>query len=111
MTLKIPTIAGFIVAGMLVGPKGLGLVNDMHQVKVLAEIGVALLLFGIGLEFPLDRLRRLWRLVLIGGLIQIGIANLLTVVIGVYDLISIPIAIAVAMFWNYFLNNWWTWKP
>ncbi len=71
--LKIPAIAGFIVAGMLVGPKGLGLVNDLHQVKVLAEIGVTLLLFGIGLEFPLDRLRRLWKLILIGGFIQVGL--------------------------------------
>lgn len=71
---KIPTIAGFIVAGMLVGPKGLGLVNDMHQVKMLAEIGVTLLLFGIGMEFPLNRLRRLWKLVLIGGFIQVGLS-------------------------------------
>ncbi len=71
---KIPTIAGFILAGMLVGPKGLGLVDDMHQVQVLAEIGVTLLLFGIGLEFPLDRLRRLWRPVLIGGFIQVGLS-------------------------------------
>jgi CPA2 family monovalent cation:H+ antiporter-2 len=71
--LKIPTIAGFIVAGMLVGPKGLGLVDDLHQVKVLAEIGVTLLLFGIGMELPLDRLRRLWRPVLIGGFIQVGV--------------------------------------
>ncbi|MBU8933320.1 MAG: cation:proton antiporter [candidate division Zixibacteria bacterium] len=71
--LKIPTIAGFIVAGMFVGPKGLGLVNDIHQVEVLAEIGVTLLLFGIGLEFPLDRLRRLWKLILIGGFIQVGL--------------------------------------
>ena len=71
--LKIPTIAGFIVAGMLVGPKGLGLVTDIHQVKVLAEIGVTLLLFGIGLELPLDRLRRLWRPVLIGGFFQVGL--------------------------------------
>ncbi len=71
---KIPTIAGFIVAGILVGPKGLGLVNDIHQVQLLAEIGVTLLLFGIGLEFPLDRLRRLWKLVLIGGFIQVGLS-------------------------------------
>ena len=70
---KIPTIAGFIVSGILVGPKGLGLVSDIHQVHVLAEIGVTLLLFGIGLEFPLDRLRRLWKLVIIGGFIQVGL--------------------------------------
>ncbi len=79
--LKIPTIAGFILAGMMAGPKGLGLVNDMHQVHVLAEIGVALLLFGIGLELPLTRLRRLWRPVLIGGFIQVGLTIIITFLI------------------------------
>ncbi len=85
---KIPTIAGFIVAGMVVGPKGLGFVNDMHQVQVLAEIGVTLLLFGIGLEFPLDRLRRLWKIILIGGFIQVGLS------IGVSFLIAKYIGLA-----------------
>ncbi len=68
---KIPAIAGFIVAGILAGPRGLSLVDDIHQVEMLAEIGVALLLFGIGLELPLNRLRRLWKLVLVGGFIQV----------------------------------------
>ncbi|MEA3297492.1 MAG: cation:proton antiporter [candidate division Zixibacteria bacterium] len=78
---KIPTIAGFIVAGILVGPKGCGLVNDMHQVQMLSEIGVTLLLFGIGLELPLDRLRRLWKPVLIGGFIQVGLSISITFLI------------------------------
>lgn len=69
----IPTIAGFIVAGILVGPKSLGLIADVDEVALLAEVGVALLLFGIGLELSLDRLRRLWRSVLIGGALQVGI--------------------------------------
>ena len=47
----------------------------------------------------------------IGGLIQIGVANLFAVIIGVNDLIAVLIGIAVATLWNYFLNNWWTWKP
>ena len=69
--LKIPTIAGFILAGMLVGPKGLGLVTDIHQVELLAEIGVTLLLFGIGLDLPLDGLLRIWRPFLIVCVIQV----------------------------------------
>lgn len=71
--LGIPTIAGFIAAGMIVGPKALGLINDVDQVSLLAEVGIALLLFGIGLELSLERLRRLWRPVLIGGSLQVGI--------------------------------------
>lgn len=48
---------------------------------------------------------------IIGGLIQIGIANLFAVTIGINDLIAVLVGIAVATLWNYFLNNWWTWKP
>jgi CPA2 family monovalent cation:H+ antiporter-2 len=70
--LHVPSIAGFIVAGMVVGPHALGLIQDLHQVEMLAEIGVVLLLFGIGLELSLDRVRRLWRLILLGGGVQVG---------------------------------------
>ncbi|KAA3630885.1 MAG: sodium:proton exchanger, partial [Calditrichaeota bacterium] len=59
---KLPSIAGFILSGLLVGPNGLGWINDTHQVEMLAEIGVALLLFGIGVELSLDKLKKIWRL-------------------------------------------------
>ena len=65
--LRVPSIAGYIVAGVLVGPGVLGLVSDVHEVEVLAEVGVVLLLFGIGLELSPERIRRLWRAVVIGG--------------------------------------------
>ncbi|MFH1372962.1 MAG: cation:proton antiporter [bacterium] len=74
--LKLPSIAGFILAGIIVGPQGLGLINDVHQVEVLAEVGVALLLFGIGLELSLEKLRRLWKLILTGGFLQVGLSVL-----------------------------------
>lgn len=72
--LKLPSIAGLIVVGIIVGPHSLGIINDVHQVEVLAEIGVALLLFGIGLELSLEKLRRLWKLILVGGLIQVSLS-------------------------------------
>ena len=72
----VPPIAGFIVAGTLVGPHGFGLIHDLHQVEVLAEVGVVLLLFGIGLELSLERLRRLWQPILIGGTLQVGLTIL-----------------------------------
>ena len=50
----IPTIAGFILAGMIVGPKAFGIIADVEQVSLLAEVGIALLLFGIGLELSLE---------------------------------------------------------
>jgi CPA2 family monovalent cation:H+ antiporter-2 len=46
--LRVPSIAGYIIAGVLVGPGALGIVSDVHEVEVLAEVGVGLLLFGIG---------------------------------------------------------------
>ena len=73
--LKLPSIAGFILSGIIVGPQGLGLITDVHQVEVLAEIGVALLLFGIGAELALKKLQRLWKLVVVGGLLQVGLTT------------------------------------
>ena len=69
----VPTIAGFILAGVLVGPNALGLIKDVHSVETLAEVGVVLLLFGIGLELSPEKMKRLWRLVLLGGALQVGI--------------------------------------
>ncbi len=70
--LQVPAIAGFIVAGTAVGPHALGLVQDLQQVEILAELGVVLLLFGIGLELSLDRVRQLWRLIAVGGGMQVA---------------------------------------
>jgi CPA2 family monovalent cation:H+ antiporter-2 len=70
--LQMPSIAGFIVAGTVVGPNALGLVQDLHQVEILAELGVVLLLFGIGLEISLSRVRRLLRPIAVGGAVQVG---------------------------------------
>ncbi len=73
--LRVPSIAGFILTGVLAGPTALGLIDDTHQVEVLAEVGVILLLFGIGLELSLDRLRRLWKAILLGGSVQVGLTT------------------------------------
>ncbi len=74
--LRIPSIVGFIVAGMLAGPDGLKLVGSEHNVEVLAEFGVVALLFTIGLEFSLRTLLQMKRSVLLGGGIQVAISIL-----------------------------------
>ncbi|MCI0572038.1 MAG: cation:proton antiporter, partial [Myxococcaceae bacterium] len=74
----LPAIAGFIVAGALVGPSGLGLVEDSEHIESLAEVGVVLLLFSIGLEFSVARLKRLWRPLTLGGGLQVGLTVLAT---------------------------------
>jgi len=70
---RLPAVTGLLIAGALVGPSGLGIVRDAHSMHVLAEIGVVLLLFGIGLEFSLERLRQIAKLVTIGGSLQVGL--------------------------------------
>ena len=56
--LRLPTIVGFMITGVLIGPYGLGLIKNVEGIELMAEIGVALLLFTIGLEFSLRRLLR-----------------------------------------------------
>ncbi len=55
--LGLPATAGFLVTGAIAGPYGPGLVSDAHRIEQIAEIGVILLLFAIGLEFSLSRWR------------------------------------------------------
>ncbi len=91
--LKLPALPGFIVAGMILGPNALGLVSDPHRVESLAEVGVILLLFTIGIEFSLSRLKEMGRQVLVGGLGQMGFTVLATVAAGVAFLPSWRVAL------------------
>lgn len=71
--LRLPTLAGLLVAGALVGPSGLALVPDVQEIQILAEVGVVLLLFTVGLEFSLTRLRPVARQIALGGTLQVGL--------------------------------------
>jgi len=79
--LRVPTIVGFLLTGILAGPYGLGLVKAVHEVEILAEVGVVLLLFTIGIEFSLERLLQIKKSVLMGGSIQVLLTLLVTFVI------------------------------
>ena len=70
--LKQPPLIGYLLAGALLGPHGFGLVSDARQVEALAEVGVVLLLFTVGLELSLASLRRLGRFVWGAGSIQVA---------------------------------------
>lgn len=95
--LKIPSIAGFILAGVLIGPHALGLIGDAEHNEILAEVGVALLLFSIGLELSLDKLKRLWQLVLIGGLLQVAVTAAVAWMIGKFAGLPQPQAIMAGL--------------
>ena len=70
---KVVPIAGFLLAGVAIGPYALGLVEDIELVEAAAELGVVLLLFTIGIEFRLEQLNRIRRAIFGGGGLQVGL--------------------------------------
>jgi len=77
---KLPSVIGFLATGIIAGPYGLGLVTDIEIIDILAEIGVILLLFTIGIEFSIKKLLKIKNVVFIGGGLQV-ILTILTVFI------------------------------
>jgi monovalent cation:H+ antiporter-2, CPA2 family len=75
---RLPTVAGLLAAGALLGPYGFGLATSVQSIEVLAEVGVVLLLFSIGLEFSLARLKDIFRQVALGGIVQVGLTTAVT---------------------------------
>jgi CPA2 family monovalent cation:H+ antiporter-2 len=92
--LGVPAIAGFLITGALVGPRAIGLVKNAHDVEILSEVGVVLLLFGIGLELSLDRVKRLWRAVAVAGSLQVG----LTVAVGALFALGLGLPAGASIF-------------
>ena len=76
--LKLPVIAGLVLSGALVGPNGFSIAQDSEAIEVIAEVGVVFLLFTIGLEFSLSKLRHIFRQVALGGLLQVSITAAIT---------------------------------
>lgn len=74
--LKLPSIIGFLVTGILAGPYALAFIKDAHEVEQMAEIGVVLLLFTIGIELSMKELMRIKHLVLWGGGLQVFVTIL-----------------------------------
>lgn len=68
---RLPTLVGFLLTGLVLGPRATGVVSDLHSIELLAEIGVIMLLFTIGVELSLDQVVKLRRTVLLGGALQV----------------------------------------
>ena len=73
--LHVPPIVALLATGVLIGPHGLGWISSVREVELFAEVGVALLLFTIGLEVSIDRLRKLRRALLLGGSVQVSVTT------------------------------------
>jgi CPA2 family monovalent cation:H+ antiporter-2 len=88
--LNLPVLVGYLIAGIIIGPATPGFVADVELSSQLAEIGVMLLMFGVGLHFSLNDLLAVRRIALPGALVQIAVATLL--------------GMAVAAFWDWNLT-------
>ena len=80
---KQPALLGYIVGGAIVGPTGLGLIKELIQVETLAQFGAAFLLFALGVEFSFSELKKVQKISLGGGGLQILLTILVTTVISV----------------------------
>jgi K+:H+ antiporter len=89
--LKLPPLVGYLIAGIIIGPATPGFVADIELSGQLAEIGVMLLMFGVGLHFSLEDLLAVRRIALPGAIVQITVATLL--------------GIAVTSFWGWSLAS------
>lgn len=87
--IKVPALVGYLVAGILIGPATPGFVADVGIAAQLSEIGVMLLMFGVGLHFSLDDLLAVKRIALPGAVVQMGLATVL----------------------GFGLAWWWGWAP
>ena len=72
--LRMPPLVGYLLAGVVIGPATPGFVGDMHLASQLAEIGVILLMFGVGLHFSMADLMSVRRIAIPGAIVQIGVA-------------------------------------
>lgn len=79
--IRLSPIIGFLVTGALIGPAGIGLVGDMDRINLLAQIGVALLVFSLGLEFSLKHFGEIRGVAIGGGILQIVLTTLLVIII------------------------------
>src|SRR5512144_3088974 len=79
--LRLPPLVGYLIAGIIIGPATPGFVADVELSNQLAEIGVMLLMFGVGLHFSLEDLLAVHRIALPGAIVQIVVATLLGIAV------------------------------
>src|SRR5690606_8302968 len=78
--LKVPALVGYLLAGIVIGPATPGFVADVSIASQLSEIGVMLLMFGVGLHFSLADLMAVKRIALPGAVVQMTLATVLGMV-------------------------------
>ena len=79
--IRIPTLVGYLLTGIVAGPFLLGLIHSPHEIELMAELGVVILMFTIGMEFSLKHLLKIRRVVFLGGFIQLSLTALASMVL------------------------------
>jgi CPA2 family monovalent cation:H+ antiporter-2 len=97
---KQPTIVGYLLTGVVAGPFGLRLISDTSAVEILAEVGVALLLFTIGLELSIAKLMRMRQWVLGAGSLQLAATLILVTAI----LLAFQVPLRSTFFWGFLIT-------
>lgn len=98
--LKVPAVAGFLITGMLIGPHALALVKNSADIELIAEIGIVLMIFIVGIEFSLRRLKQIKMLIMKAGGGQVVITILVVVLIS----IAIGFEIQNAVFFGFLVS-------
>ena len=98
--LKLPSVVGFLLTGVLIGPGGLSLIKHTESVDVLAEVGVVMLLFTIGLEFEPSRLKRIQRDFWAGGGLQVSLTTAATMIV----LLLVRVPVREALFYGFLVS-------
>ncbi len=81
--LRQPALLGYLIAGIIIGPYALGLIQSTGNIQILATIGVVLLLFTLGIEYSFRELRRVRNVAIFGGVVQIVVTTALGVFLGI----------------------------
>jgi monovalent cation:H+ antiporter-2, CPA2 family len=76
--IRIPTLVGYLITGIVSGPFLLGIFHSPNDIELMAEFGVVILMFTIGMEFSLKHLLKIRRIVFLGGFIQLSLTALIT---------------------------------
>lgn len=101
--IKVPSILGFLLAGIIAGPHAFNLISSSHEVELLSEIGIIFLLFVIGIELSVKELISMKNTVLIGGGLQVGGTILLTAIIAYF--LGLPLNSAIFLGFLFSLSS------
>jgi monovalent cation:H+ antiporter-2, CPA2 family len=96
---RVPAIVAMMLAGIVAGPSGIGVIGKVEDVEMLAELGIVLLLFTVGLDFSLAAVQQIWRTILAAGTLQmIGTAAAFAAFVMVTTRAPLPLAVFIGLF-------------